>query len=162
MDTADMCGDRIRLPQGMLRWLAVINTVIQVPWNAAIFLTRRATSVNHFSLFFWRYLLSMFRCIRCLRGGRGYCTVLLFSSPKCPDQLRGPLLFKEYGDSFLGVKAAGTSSAEVLNEWSYTSLHHMPLWNVLSVSWNTQVLGLYRIVWRESSNYGDFLVSAGT
>jgi hypothetical protein len=126
---------------------------------------RRLSTTFHF---FWRYLLSTFRCMRCLRGGRGYSYVLLFSSPKCPDQLRGPLLFMVYRglvpqcESGRGMKPS-TRPHLVPKLWMGGAiLHHMPLWNVLSVSWNKHVLVLHRIVWRESSNYGDFLVSAGT
>jgi hypothetical protein len=165
-----MCGDWIHLPPGMLRWLAVINTVIQVPWNAAIFLTRRATTVRHFSLLFFALSVTYVSLYAVLerRSRLLQCPLVLFT--KMSGSAPGPTsiwgvpgahssVWKRPGHE---ANHSSPSGAEVMNEWSYTSLHHMPLWNVLSVSWNKHVLGLHRIVWRKSSNYEDFLVSAGT
>jgi hypothetical protein len=48
----------------------------------------------------------------------------VFSSPKCPDGLRGlpNLLFRGYwGAEWLGCEVDHSPSAEVKNKWSYTS-----------------------------------------
>jgi len=55
-----------------------------------------------------------------------------FYSPKCPEQFWGPssLVLNGYRGSFLGIKWLGCAadhsppnSAEVKNEWSYTTSH---------------------------------------
>jgi hypothetical protein len=126
----------IHLPRDVLQWLAVTKAVMkrQVPEKAVICLTRRATTVNHFSP--WRVLsMVLERQSRLLQ-----CPIVLFFQVSGPAPGLANLLFKGYRGLFRrslsGRDMKPTTHLHLVPRLRISgaipSLHRMILWGVLS------------------------------